>query len=485
MILSAKWLVPISSPYLEEGSVVVGEDKILDLGPTAQICKRYPQHETRNFPDAVLMPGFVNVHAHLELTALRGYLEGLPFWKWIQKLTRTKYKVLSYHDVVASALLGALEAVRAGVTTIGDPMDLGASLDAVLLTGLRAVLYQELFSPKPEEADRVLQELQNKIRLAKEKINGWPESIPPSEFAEKNLSTPCGRLRQRSNRVTLGLSPHAPYTVSAPLFQKARAFAEKEDVPVCIHIAESEAERLLLFNGSGPMMDSFRERGIQWHAPGCSPVQYLEQLGVIAESTLLVHCIRLESEDYEIIRRQNASVAHCPKSNWKLGHGHMDLKSMRQHGIRLGLGTDSVASNNNMDLFEEMRFAVFNPSWFRSHEASADMKGSPGDLTPEEALRLATLGGAEALGMAAKIGSIEKGKQADLIVVDFSRPHTRPVISPITGLVFSARASDVKMTMVDGEIVFEDDTVRGIEEPVLYRGIDRIRQKLLEAHGQN
>jgi aminodeoxyfutalosine deaminase len=485
MILSAKWLVPVSSPYLEEGSVVVLEDKILDLGPTADISKRYPQHQIRNFPDAVLMPGFVNVHTHLELTALRGYLEGLPFWKWIQKLTRTKYQVLSYQEVVASALLGALEAIRAGVTTIGDPMDLGASLEAVLLAGLRAVLYQELFSPKPEEAGRVLEELQNKIELAKGKIRDWPESISASEFAQKNLSDPCGHFRQRSNRVRLGVSPHAPYTVSAALFQKTQAFAKKEELPVCIHIAESEAESLLVLNGSGPVADSFRERGVQWRAPGCSPIQYLEQLGVIAESTLLVHCIRLENEDYKIIRRQNASVAHCPKSNWKLGHGHMDLKTMRQHGIRLGLGSDSVASNNNMDPFEEMRFAVFNPSWFRNREAGGDANGSPAHLTPEEALRLATLGGAEALGIAGKIGSIEKGKQADLIVVDFSRPHTRPVISPVTGLVFSARASDVKMTMVDGEVVFENDTIRGIEEALLYLGIDRIRQKLLGAHDHN
>jgi cytosine/adenosine deaminase-related metal-dependent hydrolase len=481
MILSAKWLVPVSSPYLEEGSVVVGEDKILDLGPTADISRRYPQQEVRNFPEAVLMPGFVNVHAHLELTALRGYLEGLPFWKWIQKLTRTKYQVLCYRDVVASALLGAVEAIRAGVTTIGDPMDLGASLEAVLLAGLRAVLYQEVFSPKPEEAGPVLEGLQNKLELAKKKIDGWPGSISPLEFAPKNLCDPCGYFRRRSDRVKLGVSPHAPYTVSAALFQKTQAYAEKEELPVCIHIAESEAESLLLLDGSGPVADSYRERGIHWRPPGCSPVQYLEQLGVIAESTLLVHCIRLEKEDYKIIRHQNASVAHCPKSNWKLGHGHMDLKNMRQHGIRLGLGSDSVASNNNMDLFEEMRFAVFNPSWFRDREASADTKCSPTHLTPEEVLRLATLGGAEALGMATKIGSIEKGKQADLIVVDFSRPHTRPVISPITGLVFSARASDVKMTMVDGEIVFENDTIRGIEEPLLYLGIDRIRQKLLGA----
>jgi 5-methylthioadenosine/S-adenosylhomocysteine deaminase len=159
----------------------------------------------------------------------------------------------------------------------------------------------------------------------------------------------------------------------------------------------------------------------------------------------------------------------------------MDLKTMRQYGIRLGLGSDSVASNNNMDPFEEMRFAVFNPSWFHNREAGPDANGSSAHLTSGEVLRLATLGGAEALGMAGRIGSIEKGKQADLIVVDFSRPHTRPVISPITGLVFSARASDVKMTMVDGEVVFENDAILRIEEHLLYLEIERIRQKLLAA----
>src|SRR5262249_13796966 len=136
MILRGRWLVPINSPSIERGAVVVDQDTIKDFGPAATIEQRHPTHKVRDFPSAVIMPGFVNVHTHLELTVLRGYLEDLPFWQWIQKLTRTKYEILTYDDLAVSALLGAVEAIRSGITTIADAMDLSATLDAVLISGL-------------------------------------------------------------------------------------------------------------------------------------------------------------------------------------------------------------------------------------------------------------------------------------------------------------------------------------------------------------
>lgn len=482
MILLGRWVVPISSPYLENGAVVIERDRILDFGPSAAIQGKYPQHEIRSYPDAAIMPGFVNVHTHLELTVLRGYLENLPFWNWIQKLTRTKYQVLSYDELVVSALLGALEAVRAGITTVADPMDLGASLEAVLTSGLRAVLYQECFSPKEEEADRVLEELQRKVEGLKEKVDKWPEGASSLGSTDWSFSIPAD-VEQRRTRLTLGLSPHAPYTVSRTLFQKVHAYATRGGFPVCIHAAESEAEMQLLEGGFGPIMQSYRMRGVDWHPPKCSPVQYLHQLGVITDSTLLVHCVHLEDDDYKTIESENASVAHCPKSNWKLGHGYMNLKAMRQRQIRLGLGSDSVASSNNMDLFEEMRFALFNPSWLETVPASSGTKTPAGVFDAGDALRLATLGGAQALGMSSKIGSIEIGKQADLIAVDLSRPHTLPVFSPVTALVLSARASDVRMTMVGGELLLEEGKIQRVNESVLCRAVEKMREKMLNAPG--
>jgi len=471
MILSGRWVVPVSSPPLDYGAIAVERDKILEVGPLEMVRKNYPGHELKDFPEAVLLPGLVNVHSHLELTVLRGYLEGLDFWQWIRTLTRTKYEVLNEDDILASALLGAIEAVRAGVTTLADPMDIGASFDAVLATGLRGVLYQEVFSPEPGEADQAVQSLKDKMNVLESRVARWPDG---ARLQARTLND--ADLARRRQRVTLGVSPHALFTVSAPLFQKTTRFALTHNYPVCIHAAESEAETQLVMDGSGTMMESFRQRGIDWNPPRTSPIAYLHNLGILNRGTLLVHCIRLAPSDYEILSNEGVCVAHCPKSNARLRHGFMNLKAMCEHHIPTGLGSDSVASNNSMDLFEEMRFASANPCWM---SAGAD------GLSTHEALRMATLGGAEALGLSKSIGSLETGKQADVIAVDLSQPHNLPVFSPIDALVLSARASDVVFSMVAGEVIFEDRSQRRDLEPALHQSIQRVREKLQNARSPN
>lgn len=468
MILSGRWVVPVSSPPLEHAAIAVEASRILEVGPLETICKHHPGHLLKSFPEAALLPGLVNVHSHLELTVLRGYLEGLDFWRWIRTLTRTKYEVLNEQDILTSALLGAIEAVRAGVTTVADPMDLGASLDAALATGLRGVLYQEVFSPVPDEAEQAVESLKRKLGTLESRLARWPEEarIQPNSV---DVSEVVSRRRQR---VTLGVSPHALFTVSAPLFRQAVRFAQEHKYPVCIHAAESEAETDLVKNGSGPIVESYRERGIGWNPPYTSPIAYLRDLGILNPGTLLVHCIRLESTDYETLSKQGVCVAHCPKSNARLRHGFMNLKAMREHCIPTGLGTDSVASNNSMDLFEEMRFAASNPCC---------MNAEPDGLSTGEALRMATLGGAEVLGLSNSIGSLEPEKQADVIAVDLSQPHNLPLFSPVDALVLSARAADVVFSMVAGEVLYENVSRRGALEPSFHESIQRLQEKLQNA----
>ena len=479
MILSAKWVIPITSPVVEHGAVLVEGDKIIDCGSLDRLRREYPLCSVRDFGEAAILPGFVNVHSHLELSILRGYLEDLPFWDWIRRLTQVKYEVLNREDLQISALLGAVETILSGITTVGDPMDFGTSLDAVLITGLRGVLYQEVFSPRSEESDAALSALNDRMRLLRNRIRNWgteESDIDPTGLARVvNLEFPA----MRKDRVRLGVSPHAPYTVSAPLFRKVHALAQSQGLPVCIHIAESEAETLLLEQGIGPIMAAWEQRGIPWSAPGCTPIEYLHRLGVIGESTLLVHCIRLGEGDIKILQGAGPSIAHCPRSNWKLRHGTADLKGLMQAGLRVGLGTDSVASSNNMDLFEEMRAAFSNPSWSRLGQ-SGEAAGL-GSVTAADILQMATLGGAEALDLDSQIGSLEKGKQADLIVVDLSQVHTQPVFSPVTTLVFSARASDVRMTMVGGEILAEERNLPALSLAALCRQVDKVRDKLVHA----
>lgn len=468
MILSASWVIPVSSPPIAEGAVALNGGRIQDVGPTAEILRRYPDREARDFRGAALLPGLVNVHSHLELTLLRGYLENLRFWDWIRHLTRTKYELLTREDLRVSALAGACEAIRSGVTTLGDAMDLGASLDALTASGLRGVLYQEIFSPRPEEAGERLVELELKLANLEERIG----------CASTRPDDPAGG---RSTRVVLGVSPHAPFSVSGPLFRRVGRWAASRGLPVCIHVAESEEESLLIEEGRGPMAEALRSRGIQWSAAGCTPVQYLHRLEILAPGTLLVHCVRLQPSDLHVLKQCGVSVAHCPKSNWKLGHGWMDLKQVFQAGIPLGLGSDSVASNNSMDLFEEMRFSLFSPSWTIRREGPLDAC-SPGEgFAAEQALRLATLGGAEALGLSGSIGSLESGKQADLVAVDLTGMHTIPVFSPVTAIVHSARASDVILTMVGGEVLFEKGSLTTLDEVDLKKRIGKILQKMKSA----
>ena len=468
MILSASWVIPVSSPPISEGAVVLKGGRIQDVGPSARILRSYPDREVRDFRGAALLPGLVNVHTHLELTLLRGYLEDLPFWDWIRRLTRTKYELLTREDLRISAMAGACEAIRAGVTTLGDAMDLGASLDALTAGGLRGVLYQEIFSPRPEEAEQRLGDLEAKLAKLEERIG--------AEAARGH-----GPAGGRSGRIVPGVSPHAPFSVSGPLFRKVGRWAASRGFPVCIHVAESEEESLLIEEGKGPMAEALGSRGIQWSPPGCSPVQYLDRLEVLAPGTLLVHCVRLRTPDLPILKRSGVSIAHCPKSNWKLGHGWMDLKQVFQAGIPLGLGSDSVASNNSMDLFEEMRFSLFNPSWFSRREGPSAGGGTRGGYRAEQALRLATLGGAEALGLSSSIGSLETGKQADLIAVDLAGIHTMPVYSPVTAIVHSARASDVILTMVGGEVLLEKGSVTTLDEVDLKKHVGRILQTMKSA----
>ena len=465
MILSARWILPITSKVISNGAIVIQGNKIKDFGLASRILNQYPNETVYKYPGSAILPGLINVHSHLELTILRGYLENLGFWDWIKEISHVKYKVLTLEDIGISSLLGACEAIRSGVTTLGDVVDLGPALDAFLQSGLRGIIYQEMFSPVNSDASRVMEELKNKLKRHKKAIINF----------NKNKSKSIETFK---SRLTLGISPHSPYTVSPTLFDLINQFSELHQMPVCIHIAESIEETNLIMYGTGPISDGLVNRGIEWKIPGCTPVEYLDRLGLLSNKVLLVHCIQLEASDYDVLKKNNVSVAYCPKSNFKLRTGFMNLNKMLQKKIKVGLGTDSVASNNNMDLFEEMRMAVFNPSWLETDGNNKNNSRKEDQFGAYKALKMATLGGALTLGLSDSIGSIEIGKKADLISVDLSKAHTRPTFCPVTTLVFAARGADVNMTMVDGKFLFKDNQILTFNESKLYESVEVIEQRL-------
>jgi 5-methylthioadenosine/S-adenosylhomocysteine deaminase len=279
-------------------------------------------------------------------------------------------------------------------------------------------MYQEVFGPDPAQCAGSLAELREKI----------------------------DRLRPlQTDTVRVGVSPHAPYTVSDALFSAVARFAREEKLAVAIHIAESQLEEDLVVRGAGPFADGLRERGITVVPRGRSPIALLHSLDVLCTRPLLIHCVRTDDADLALIAQSHCAIAHCPVSNAKLGHGIAPLTRFVDANIRVGLGSDSVASNNRMDLLEEMRTALL---------VQRARLGAFDAVSQETALFLATLGGARALGLDREIGSLEPGKSADLAA--FPLDGAAPVHDPVAAAVFALPGTKASFVAVAGRELVRD-----------------------------
>lgn len=431
----ARWVVPVSRPPLVDATVAVEGDRIVYVGPRRDA----PRGASLDLGDAVLLPGLVNAHTHLELTALRGLLDGLPFVEWIRALTRARAAVLDEDAMRDSALLGIAEGLRAGITTYADTSASGVVLGALRAMGVRGIMYQEVFGPDPGQRAEMLA----RLRLAVERL--------------RPLESPLVRL---------GVSPHAVYTVHEDLLVDVAAYAMQEGLPVAMHVAESDAEMAFLREGDGPFAEGLRARGIAVVRRSHSPVHLLVELGVTLARPLLIHCVKVDPSDIAFAAEWGCPVAHCPASNAKLGHGIAPLREMLDAGIVVGLGSDSVASNDAMHLLGEARLAALTQNARR---------GDPAALSAVEALTLATAGGARALGVADRVGSLEVGRAADLAAFGLDAACGVPVYDPVTALVFAlggAAGVAARLVTVAGVERVRDGEVIGLD-PDLAR---RVRQ---------
>jgi 5-methylthioadenosine/S-adenosylhomocysteine deaminase len=415
------------------------------VGERKEIVKDNPREEVRDLGEAILLPGFVNVHTHLEITAFRGVEDNLPLLPWIIDAINKAAKNLDHEDFIISTSLGCLEALKSGITCVanaGTSQARGGSFIAIVDSGLRGVFYQELWDGFKRDPDEVLEET---LSLVKE------------------------MQRSGSKRVEVGISPHSPYSVSEELFKLVNKTSLKMGLPLCTHLAESNEEVKFLMHGSGEIAEFWRKEGVKWKAPGLTPVQYLDKLGVLNPNVLAAHCVHLTEGDIKILARRNVAVAHCPKSNAKLADGIAPLPKLMDARIRIGLGTDSTASNNVLDMFEEMRCAIFIQRALHQTAPLVDAK---------QVLEMATIDGAKALGMEDKIGSLEQGKKADLIAVALGKAHTTPLHDPTSTLIYCAHQTDVTFVMVDGKIVVDDGEVKTLDEQKILKKAERLRGKL-------
>ncbi|HZN06573.1 MAG TPA: amidohydrolase family protein, partial [Pyrinomonadaceae bacterium] len=357
--------------------------------------------------------------------------EESDFFAWLRKLTLARLERMTPDDIRVSSTWGACEAVRAGITCVYDASDSALmSMLALKDVGLRGVVFQESFGPDP--------------RLVQENF--------------EKLTTKIGELREVEDElVRVGVSPHAPYTVCGPQLELIADLARSEKLPLMMHAAESEAEDLFLREGCGIFAEGLAKRSIEWTAPRSSTIQYLKTLGVLDVRPLLAHCIRVDNADIETLALSGAKVAHCPKSNAKLGHGYAPFARFLESGITVGFGSDSVASNNTCDLLEEARFALLLSR--ATHAGVA--------ITASRALEVATFG-----------GQLKEGAQADLVALSLTGVHQTPNYDPAATLIFSSSARDVLMTVIAGREVYRAGRVTSVDEERLRARIREIAEKL-------
>ena len=393
-LIRARWLVPVepAGAVLEQHAVAVRDGRIEKILPASQAAARFADYERVDLPDHVLMPGLINAHTHAALSLLRGLKEHA----WPAQPPQ-----LSPQFVRDGTALACAEMLRGGITCFNDMYFFPeAALEAALAAGMRAALGLIVVDfPTAYASD-------------------------PADYLRKGLA-----LRDRHREQPLAsfcLAPHAPYTVSDPTFRQVATLAAELDIPVHLHVHETEDEI---------------ERSIAEH--GVRPLERLGRLGLLGPGLIAVHAVHVDDAEIQLLARHGCSVAHCPSSNLKLASGFAPVEAMRNAQVNLCLGTDGAASNNRLDLFSEMRTAaLLAKAVARNAEA----------MPAHAVLRAATLGGARALGLGERVGSIEPGKAADLVAVALRAPELAPCYDPVSHLVYAAGREHVTHVWVAGEL---------------------------------
>jgi 5-methylthioadenosine/S-adenosylhomocysteine deaminase len=420
---------------LESGGVAVKDGRIVDLGPDVRL-RSCPAGQTLDARGGIIMPGLVNAHTHLPMSLFRGLADDLPLEQWLNEhIFPAEAAHIRPDSVALGARLSAAEMLLGGTTTCCDGYFLAHWIaEAVEEVGLRAVLGQGVIDfPAPGVADP-----KENIQAAKAFVLSW---------------------QGRSEKIRPSIFCHAPYTCSAETLRAAKQAAEEQGVLFQIHVAETRSETRRC-----------RE------AHGCSPIQYLDRLGVLNRRTLLVHAVWADETDIRIIGEQAACVAHCPESNMKLASGIAPIPDMLAAGVPVALGTDGCASNNDLDLWGEMDAAAKLHKVQRLDSTVMDA-GS--------VLRMATIEGARAIGLDQEIGSLEIGKQADLIVIDTNQPHLAPMYHPRSHLVYAVHAADVRHVLIAGRPVVQDRQLQTIDRDALIREVRRMGGIISGAQGGN
>ncbi len=408
VLINARWVVPVepAGAVLERHAVAVRDGRIEAVLPMAQAAQQFADYPRIDLPGHALIPGLVNAHTHAAMVLMRGVADDLPLMRWLQEhVWPVEAKHVSAQFVRDGTLLACAEMLRGGVTCMNDMYFFPeAALEAALAAGMRAALGLIVIEfPSAYASD-------------------------PEQYLAKGLA--LRDLWREHPRLSFCLAPHAPYTVSDATFRKVALLAAELELPVHIHVHETLEEI---------------ERSVAEH--GVRPLQRLERLGLLGPNLIAVHSVHLEAAEVALLARHGCSVAHCPSSNLKLASGLAPVAALLAAGVNVALGTDGAASNNRLDLFQEMRSAAL-----LAKAVARDAAAMPAHV----ALRAATLGGAIALGLEERIGSIIPGKSADLAAVGFDSLELQPAYDVVSHLVYACGREHVTDVWVGGERVLQD-----------------------------
>jgi len=375
VIVSAEWVVPVTRPPIQDGAILIRGDLVAEVGSRAELVAARPAEPVYDLGRCTVLPGLVNAHTHLALSVLHGVVPSAPFHEWLPRVVRAM-QALTTDDFAASSAAGAQLAIASGTTVVGDIAYSACSATIAEQAGLAGVHFFEVLGLEPNDAS---------ARLA------------DAGYLEDSHA-------RRSDRVRHGISAHSPYTASPALISALHERAAAQSVPFAVHLAESPAEVQLLFDGTGPLAATAARSIAQFQPPGTTPARYLDRLGAL-DGTLAVHCVHT-ADDTALIAEKCAGIALCPRSNTYLQVGDAPVAALEAAGARIALGTDSLASNHDLDLFEEARaLRVLAPG-----------------LTAERIVRMMTIDGAVALGLRQRFGALEPGTSADLAAFAVAGP---------------------------------------------------------------
>ncbi|HET8798084.1 MAG TPA: amidohydrolase [Thermoanaerobaculia bacterium] len=433
ILITGGTVVTMAGENIERGSVAVRDGEIVDVGPSSQVDAKYAAKTVIRAGGHAVLPGFVNAHTHVPMTLFRGIADDRDLMDWLTNfIFPAEAKNVDREFVKWGTRLAAAEMIRSGTTTYADmyyfESDIARETKAA---GLRGVLGETLIDfPAPD----------NKT---------WDAAIA---YMREYAKTWKG-----DSLITPAVAPHAPYTVSTEHLKQVRALATELGIPILIHVSETKDEL----------------RQVAEKQNGLTPGAYLDSIGFLGDDVVAAHGVHLTADEWKTFAAKKTGVVHCPESNQMLASGVAPVVDMVRAGMEVGLGTDGPAgSNNNLDMVEEMASAA---------RLQKVMRNDPKAISAREVLRLATIGGAQVLGLADRIGTLERGKRADIAILDLRQTRVQPVYSVESAIVYAASGSAVVTTIVDGRILMRRGQLLTLDEEEVLRKADEYRKKVLES----